>query len=141
MCFTKHFKNDIILIRKEVKTLTINERIRYLRKEILGITQEELGKPLGLTRANIANIEAQRISVTDRVIIGLCEKYNISRTWIENGEGEIFASEGGKISRYMSDIIESDDEFIKKFIEIYWELDDTSKKVLKRIAKELSESQ
>ena len=37
--------------------MDIHERIRFLRKEKLHITQEALGEPLGLTRANIANIE------------------------------------------------------------------------------------
>ena len=49
--------------------MDIHERIRFLRKEKLQITQEALGEPLGLTRANIANIEAGRIAVTERVLI------------------------------------------------------------------------
>ena len=56
--------------------MNIGERIRYLRKDILHITQEALGEPLGLSRANIANIESGRISVTERVINDISEKFH-----------------------------------------------------------------
>lgn len=67
--------------------MNIHERIRYLRKEKLIITQEQFGKALGLTRANIANIEAGRISVTERVILGICDKYKVREEWLRTGEG------------------------------------------------------
>ena len=114
---------------------------RYLRKEILHLTQGALGEPLGLTRANIANIEANRISVTDRVVIGLCDKYNVSEKWLRKGEGEIFQPSDDKLARYVSEITDSNDTFIKSFIEVYWELDDTSKAVIKNIAKKMLEKQ
>lgn len=68
--------------------MTINERIRYLRKERLHITQEALGEPLGLTRANIANIESGRIAVTERVILSISEKFGINEKWLRTGEGD-----------------------------------------------------
>lgn len=54
------------------------------------ITQEALGEPLGLSRANIANIEAGRIAVTDRVISSICREFSVSEEWLRNGTGEPF---------------------------------------------------
>lgn len=70
--------------------MNISERIRVLRKEYLHITQESLGEPLGLSRANIANIEAGRIAVTDRVISSICREFSVSEEWLRNGTGEPF---------------------------------------------------
>lgn len=70
--------------------MNISERIRILRKEYLHITQEALGEPLGLSRANIANIEAGRIAVTDRVISSICREFSVSEEWLRNGTGEPF---------------------------------------------------
>ena len=70
--------------------MNISERIRFLRKEHLHITQESLGEPLGLTRANIANIEAGRIAVTERVILSICKEFNVNENWLRTGDGEMF---------------------------------------------------
>lgn len=70
--------------------MNISERIRILRKEYLHITQEALGEPLGLSRANIANIEAGRIAVTDRVISSICREFSVDEEWLRNGTGEPF---------------------------------------------------
>ena len=64
--------------------MNIGERIRYLRKDILHITQEALGEPLGLSRANIANIESGRISVTERVINDISEKFHVNEEWLRS---------------------------------------------------------
>ena len=86
--------------------MNIHERIKYLRKEKLKITQEQFGKPLGLTRANIANIEAGRISVTERVILGVCDKYNVKEEWLRTAEGDIFET------------FENEDEYMKAATEL-----------------------
>lgn len=70
--------------------MNISERIRVLRKEYLHITQEAFGEPLGLSRANIANIEAERIAVTDRVISSICREFSVNEEWLRNGIGDPF---------------------------------------------------
>lgn len=100
--------------------MEINERIRFLRKEKLHLTQEALGEPLGLTRANIANIEAGRISVTERVIISICEKFDINEDWLRTGKGDPQKKKtrNQEIAAFMNDIMELPDENRKKrFIE------------------------
>ena len=44
-------------------------------------------------------------------------------------------------SRLLSEIEESDDEFIKKFLEIYWQLDDIGKKIIMDLAESLLRNQ
>lgn len=115
----------------------MKDRIRTLRKENLHLTQESFGEPLGLTRANIANIEAGRISVTDRVVISICEKFNVSEEWLRYGQGEIFKelSMEEEIAKFVGRVLkDQDDTFKKRFIEMLSKLDDSGWNALEAVA-------
>lgn len=117
--------------------MNINERIRYLRKDKLDMTQEAFGSPLGLTRANIANIEAGRISVTERVIIGLCDKYGVNEDWLRNENGEIFVelSREEYIAEFVGRILkDKEDSFKKRYVEMLSKLDEDGWEALENIA-------
>lgn len=70
--------------------MTISQRIKYLRKNILNLTQDNFSEKIGLSRSNIANIEVSRIKVTDRTIKDICRKFNINKEWLCNEIGDIF---------------------------------------------------
>lgn len=69
--------------------MTVYERIRYYRKNVLNLTQEEFSRKINVSRANIASIERGRITVTDRVISDICNAFSVSEEWLRNGMGEI----------------------------------------------------
>ncbi|MGN8963862.1 helix-turn-helix domain-containing protein [Bariatricus sp. HCP28S3_D3] len=117
--------------------MNINERVRYLRKEKLHMTQEAFGSPLGLTRANIANIEAGRISVTERVVLGLCDKYNVDENWLRNGIGDVFMelSREEYIAEFIGRVLkDKEDSFKKRYIEMLSKLDEDGWEALKKVA-------
>lgn len=120
--------------------MNISERIRFLRKEHLHITQEALGEPLGLTRANIANIEAGRIAVTERVILSICKEFNVNESWLRTGDGEMFEqlTEQQQLMKYTGLLLKDKDSAIATAIQTlivtYEQLDDTSKATLEKIA-------
>lgn len=120
--------------------MTINTRIKILRKEQLHITQEAFGEPLGLTRANIANIEAERIAVTERVILSICDKFKVDETWLRTGEGETFVkrSEEEEIADLVYELMDpKDDDFyiaVLELIRTYQELSPSSQQIIKETA-------
>lgn len=121
--------------------MTVGERVRLLRKKYLHLTQENLGEPLGLTRANIANIEAGRISVTDRVIIALCDKFNVNEEWLRSGTGEIFVelSREEEIAEFIGCVLaEKEDSFKKRYIDMLSKLDDDGWAALERVAEAMN---
>ena len=123
--------------------LTISERIRFLRKEKLHLTQEALGEPLGLTRANIANIEAGRIAVTERVIISLCKEFKINEEWLRTGEGDMFVplTRSEAIAEFAGSLMKEEDaSFKKRLIEALAKLNEQEWEVLEGIARKLTES-
>jgi transcriptional regulator with XRE-family HTH domain len=74
----------------EGSILNIGERVKYLRKDVLGITQDDFSKKIKISRGNIASIETLRINITDRVISDICCEFNVSEEWLRTGDGEMF---------------------------------------------------
>lgn len=76
---------------KDIKKehLTINQRIKYLRKEILMISQGEFGNKLGITKASISRIEIGTTTLTERNIKSICREFNVSYEWLKEGLGNI----------------------------------------------------
>ena len=68
--------------------LTISERIKYLRKEILNLTQQKFVQNLNISRSNLAGIETGDPAPTDRVIKDICRIHNANEEWITKGIGE-----------------------------------------------------
>lgn len=67
------------------------DRLKILRKE-LKITQEELGKTLGISKAAVSKIENGFALLTERNINIICKEYNVNYAWLVNGDGEMFST-------------------------------------------------
>lgn len=70
-----------------MEQLTINSRIEVLRKK-LRLNQAAFGEQIGLGGGAIGKMERGG-TVTDQNIKLICEKFNIRRDWLVNGEGEM----------------------------------------------------
>ena len=120
--------------------MTINERIRELR-ERLNISQTEFAENLGSGRGIIKNIEEGRTLPKPQLIDLIARVFNVNRTWLETGEGEMFVemSRAEKIGRFVSDVLEDEpDSFRRKLIDILIELDADGWRKLKEAADVLS---
>lgn len=71
--------------------MSINERVRYLRKEVLGLSQAEFGAELHIRQTAVSMLET-RTGVSDRNITDICARWNVSERWLRTGEGAIFKS-------------------------------------------------
>ena len=94
---------------------------------------------LGISKSNLASYEAGRRTPSDAVIQLICEKCGVSEDWLRNGVGDMFKQRDGSFSEILSELDDSDDDFIKSFITVYMELDEDSKEVLRQIATKMSE--
>ena len=115
----------------------MRERLKILRSE-LGYTQEEFAKRLGLARNSIANYEIGRREPTNAIIFSICREFGVNEDWIRNGNEPMYLPAGDKLERYLAQISKGDDTFIKDLIEVYMELDDTSKEALRKIARAMA---
>ena len=107
--------------------MTAYERIKYLRKTILKLSQEEFAKKINISRSNLGSIEIGRINLTDRVISDICRELSVNEDWIRNGVEPIF--------------VDATDPFTSEIVKIYSILNDDNKKYLKGYMQRLLEEQ
>lgn len=65
----------------------MNNRIRTLRKS-LGMTQEEFGEQLGVTKLTVLRWERDN-KVPEPSIRLICRIFQVNKRWLETGEGEM----------------------------------------------------
>jgi transcriptional regulator with XRE-family HTH domain len=123
--------------------MEIYERLKYLRKEILNLTQEEFSQKLLITRGNLASIEVGRISLTDRNIQVICATYNVNEKWLRTGDGEPFneLSEQEELAAWMGTILKPENDGCTKqrIIRILSQLEDDEWEAIEKIAKKIAE--
>ncbi|MDO4284089.1 MAG: helix-turn-helix transcriptional regulator [Eubacteriales bacterium] len=109
--------------------MTINERIKHLRKDILGIkSQRDFGDKMGMKQTTVSAFEREG-SVNDITIRSICMAYNVNEEWLRYGTGNVFAS----------DQTFSLDEFLQErgasqleidFLKAYFDLDEQTRRQL-----------
>ncbi len=119
----------------------MNSRLKQIRIA-LDLSQEEFGKKIGIkSRAHISALENGSRNITDRIISDVCEKYNVNIKWLKSGEGDMFIKRlpEDELSAYLGEILNGDDEYIKKYILTYMKLKEEQKQVLRDFAKTMAE--
>lgn len=106
--------------------MEINERIRYLRKNELHMTQDAFASKIDLSRSNLGNIEIGRIAVTERVISSICRVFNVSEDWLKTGNGDPFIpmSREEQIEDFMGDVLREEPTFKRRLISALAKLSD-----------------
>ena len=113
--------------------MEVYERIKYIRKKELNMTQEEFGQALGVSRSVIANIEYNRLARPEQkepIIKLICKQFHINESWLRTGEGEPFAYnlEEDEFSSYAAEI-DRNDPRLKQAILYYKKLSEEDKKL------------
>ena len=119
----------------------ISERIRHLRKNVLGLTQQAFAAEIKISRSNLGNIETGEVAVTERLISSICDKYDVNEEWLRNGTGEIFIelSLEEEIAEFIGRVLaEKEDSFKKRYIDMLSKLDDDGWAALEKIAESMA---
>lgn len=67
----------------------IGERLKYLRKEVLNLTQEDFAKRLLMSNSNVSRYENNEYEFTERIIKDICREFDINEKWLKKGIGSI----------------------------------------------------
>lgn len=116
----------------------MKDRIKKIRKDA-NLTQQKFADKLGLKRQTIATYETGRSEPMDNIIFSICREFNVNEEWLRNGKEPIYKEKDGSFTELLSDLDDSDDDFIKSFIRVYMELDKDSKDALRKIASKMAE--
>lgn len=112
----------------------MNERLLELRKS-LGLNQSQFGEKLNLAQSSITALEKGARPLTGRTIADICRVFNVSRLWLEEGKGPMFAPVSGtdtELMQRISGLIKTDDEFRKNLILEYLRLDEAQAKAVEQ---------
>ena len=110
----------------------MNERLLELRKQ-LGLNQAKFGEKLNLAQSSITALEKGMRPLTSRTIADICRVFNVSRLWLEEGKGPMFAPVSGtdtELMQRLSGLIKTNDEFRKNLILEYLKLDEAQAKAV-----------
>lgn len=109
--------------------MTINERIRYFRKEVLGMSQSVFAEHLGMKQRSVSTFERSGGTVTNSTIKSICMAFNVSEDWIIDGTEPMYVEKNTF----------SLDDFVKKnqatdleleIMKAYFELDPELRKTV-----------
>lgn len=120
--------------------MEMHNRVKYLRKNLLNLTQQEFADSIKISRSNIGNIEVGRISMTDRTISDICEKFSVNENWLRFGEGAPFVekTKHEEIAHFVGGLLKDEDESFKiRLISSLAALDEDEWVVLEKFAESL----
>lgn len=109
--------------------MTINERLLYLRKTILKISQSELGKVCGVNHTAISKMEKNGSTITERNIELICKEFNVNALWLKQGIGEILGEPKKDLITKLFEIYNLNPKD-KQFISDYLELNQESRNLI-----------
>lgn len=122
----------------------MNNRMKLLRKNA-HMTQDELANRLSVTRNHITLLEAGKNNPSDRTIKDYCRVFHVSETWLRTGEGEMEEFAGDNVGTIVADLLEDTDNDVYKliisFLEVYQGLDEKSRLLLNKMAKDMADKQ
>lgn len=118
----------------------MNERIKKLRQE-LGLSQDEFGRRLGVTRGAITNIELNKVDPKPLFVDLICREFGVSEEWLRTGTGEMWAPVDAdqELQDIFAEITFSGDELITRIIKSYWRLSDSEKATIHKLIDGMSE--
>jgi len=103
--------------------MDVSERIKYLRKDILHLTQQEFADNLKVSRSNLGNIETDRVNVTERVLSDICRVFNVNIEWLVEGTGDIFAKKD--LVQFVLDLKTNKNPRVGRFVDALVSLSDS----------------
>lgn len=87
---------------------TINERIKELRLS-LGLRQAEFAARIKQSDASISLYESGARKPKPAIIALICSTFGVSRAWLENGAGSMYATSEDEALQQINKILTGDD--------------------------------
>lgn len=118
----------------------MNERIKMIRQK-LGLSQEEFGRRLGVTRGAITNIELNKVEPKPLFVDLICREFGVSEEWIKDGTGEMFHPKSAEeeLAAFFGDVLSGEPDFRRRLISALARLDESQWEVLEEVARKLLE--
>ena len=73
--------------------IMVNDRLKMLLTE-LDISQRQFAMKINLDAGYFSRIMQGKVNPPDRILLLIENVFNVNKNWLENGEGEMFATQG-----------------------------------------------
>ena len=118
---TSPFEYDIIILIFYKERISMNNRIRAIRKS-MNLSQTAFGSKIGVGLGVIKNLEQGKTQLTSPLFELFCNIFNVNPNWLITGEGEMFvdSSNNSSLSSLRQEYDLSDDaiKVIQNFIQM-----------------------
>ena len=121
--------------------MELYERIKFLRKEKLHLSQSALGERLGVSRDVISNIENNRLVNPEQkepIIKLICAEFNVNPYWLKDGKGEIFNDIPETLLDELADEYNLDDLQLR-LVKVFIEMNEEERNILTNYIKKVIE--
>ena len=86
--------------------------VKQFRKA-LGLSQEEVGRRVGVTGVSISRIESGDRPLSNRMALALCKEFNVDYGWLTTGQGEMFVNTDDALGGIVDSIMQGDNTLAK----------------------------
>ena len=120
----------------------MNERIKEVRLS-LGLSQDEFGRRLGVTRGAITNIELNKVAPKPLFVDLICREFHVNEFWLRTGEGEMFSprTRDTELADFFGDLLADEPDFRHRLISVLSRLSTDEWELLERMAQKLVEEE
>ena len=121
---------------------SINERILSIRKSF-SLSRAAFGQSLGVSGDVIKNLDYNLTEPKPAFIELICRTYNVNRTWLETGEGNMFndLSRDAEIAEYIGSVLaDEEDSFQKRLISALSKMSVEEWEVLEKLVTRLAQN-
>lgn len=121
----------------------MNERI-YQVRQALGLTMEDFGSRLRITRGGVSNVEKGRSNPSEQLILAICREFGVDEHWLRTGEGQMMSAidEDQEFLDIAAKISVSNDKRerrIRNLLRAYWDLPEEVKKAIDQLIDSMTE--
>lgn len=114
----------------------IGSRINELVNS-LGITKVAFAQRISVDQSYITQLIKGKRTPSERLVASICREFNVSREWLETGEGEMFdTANSAELDRIAAQY--SKDPTFRAILGVYAKLPDESRRIFEKMVIDLS---
>lgn len=119
--------------------IRVHERIKLVREQSK-MSQTEFAKKLGISRDALANIENNRLKnpqLKEPILKLICNEFGVSYPWLAEGIGEMNQSDEKEAKEIIDNIMNSNNDFVKKVLVAFAKMSEDQWKLIKNIIEQI----
>ena len=110
---------------------SLSKRLAKIR-ETLGLSQEELGSRIGISRFSVSNYESGKRNITERVMKDICREFSIGYLWFTTGQGEMLHVSDNALEDRIEELLEGENETAKALFKAFAAFDESDWKTVQK---------